>query len=488
MPFRKKPQIMCPKCHESFGIDQAGLSPVISNDGGLCHSMEEFLEQRERVYRDGTALFKDVRIQYIRPGTVIIPVDGVIPPAGWPLTAVFTGDDNQLLCDGVIQSSGEPLTAAFGKHDYRYRVECPGCGGEAVCWWRGSDSIPWTDKLHGQLVMYIRLPWGKKSRDCGSPPTPLKYTAKCPHCNRDAMITDQTWYTPPLTHGDEHLTTLCHRCGREFWYPHGYDLYAGTVSLRAPDVPPPYTKAGGAKTKETDLVKELDSLLKNASCSGGTPKGGHNVNLPDGDIIADGSDPAELGVKHSVLRASMSGDYRRVLHECEEGLRTAPSSVYLLYMRGRTKADLGRYEEAVCDLDAVLSVRPRDSEVLCEKAKVMFDTGKYEAAVSYALQAARIDPEYYLYIAMTMHGAFMSTKGSYDGALDWFEKALSCKPDDKYALFCKVQVLVWKGNELLSEGKRDDALVCYRRALRIKPGFKPAILAVEAAESSDSLK
>ena len=251
---------------------------------------------------------------------------------------------------------------------------------------------------------------------------------------------------------------------------------------------PSDAKVSEAKAKEIDTLKELDSLFKNASYSGETSKSNHNVNFPDNCIIGDSSDPTDLKVKHSVLRASMIGDYERVLRECEEGLQTNPSSIYLLYMRGRTKADLGKYEEAIRDLNAVLSVRPKYTEVLYEKSKALFKTEKYGEAVSYAAKAANIEPEYYLPIALAMHGAIMSNRGLYDEALEWFEKALTCKPGYEHALSCKVQVLVLKGNELLSECKRDDALTCYRRALRIKPDYEPAIQAVEAAKSSDNLK
>ena len=126
--------------------------------------------------------------------------------------------------------------------------------------------------------------------------------------------------------------------------------------------------------------------------------------------------------------------------------------------------------------------------MLYEKAKVMFSIEKYKETVSYAVKTTYIEPEHYLHIALAMQDTVMSIGGLYDEALDRFEKALSCKRGYEHALLCKVQVLVLEENKLLSKGKRDDALVCYRRALRIKPDFEPAVQAVKTAESSVDLK
>ena len=423
--------------------------------------MEEFLEQREDSYKKGTALFKNLKILCKAPNTVVIPVN-----------------------DGLIMSD-EPLTVVFDDYDYRYMVECPKCGDESICWWRGLDSVPRYTTYDGVRIMALWMPWGKNDGSYGRASHALPNAINCPVCKHEFTMHKLVWYSPPLTKGDERLTTLCPKCNNEFTYASGYDLYAGQIPFHDSKIEDNDIGVNKTKLGEISLLKNISSIMDDAPSLNRMYYERLDYTMPDMSAYFLGSAPVD-SVKSKAYSLYIVGKYEEALHECEKGLRTDRSDVFLLYVRGRTKVDLGRFDEAVDDMDSVLSSRPDDAEVLYEKAKILFSMQKYDEAISNALKASKIERLYYEHLAWTLRGTAMSNMGSYDEALHSFELAMSSKHGYKYALFYKPHTLVKKGNELLSKGNRNDALVCYNRALCINPDFKPATQAIKAAGSSRS--
>ena len=180
-----------------------------------------------------------------------------------------------------------------------------------------------------------------------------------------------------------------------------------------------------------------------------------------GDVKND----AEMKIRSHALYESMQGNYQKAVDICDLGLEINPSSAYLLHMRGRSYADMGRVDEATKDLESVLKIMPDSAETLYEMANMLFNTSMYDDALCYARKAAEIEPDSYLHCAIDMEGVVAAQMEKWDEAIKLFDRALEIKPGYVHALLTKAHVLGNKGNALKNGGKYADIVECHRGML-----------------------
>ena len=67
--------------------------------------------------------------------------------------------------------------------------------------------------------------------------------------------------------------------------------------------------------------------------------------------------------------------------ECvDKGIKTNPDSVYLLYMRGRSKGDIGLFDEGLKDLNKAIKLKPDYADAYVERGYIKQKMGNFSGA------------------------------------------------------------------------------------------------------------
>ncbi|MCK4736687.1 MAG: hypothetical protein KAT65_29805 [Methanophagales archaeon] len=109
-------------------------------------------------------------------------------------------------------------------------------------------------------------------------------------------------------------------------------------------------------------------------------------------MFMDAKTPKEFKWRHWALNASMSGEFEKAIEFCSRGLKINPESAYLLYMRGRSKGDLGELKGGIEDLNRAIELYPNFAEAYAERSAIKTRLGDQEGALEDYKKAKEIDP------------------------------------------------------------------------------------------------
>ena len=133
-------------------------------------------------------------------------------------------------------------------------------------------------------------------------------------------------------------------------------------------------------TKE-QLIKEIFEATKNTKVDMKTIKELAEKH-PDRLIYQEVKSPEEFQERNTALYYSMQGDYEKSIVHATAGLKINPNSVYLVYMRGRSKGDLGQFEEGLKDLTEAIKMEPKYAEAFVERGYISQKMGDLSGARS----------------------------------------------------------------------------------------------------------
>jgi len=230
-----------------------------------------------------------------------------------------------------------------------------------------------------------------------------------------------------------------------------------------------------------------------------------------------------------VIEAFNRKDYAGVISLCRSALVEEPRNVQANHFCGRALMELNRYAEAESCLRAALAVDQDCAEAHADLAQVLRKSGKPEDAEQYARRAVAIqpmEPRYRLRLADVLEDLSRNREaleelslaqeyapdrldilerlvikldllGQYDTALRIAERAmmelgekfethfylgyarLAIGDEDAAIVHCRKAislrtnvpgVYVTLGRALQAQGKHDEAMAAYKRALRVQPG------------------
>jgi len=97
-------------------------------------------------------------------------------------------------------------------------------------------------------------------------------------------------------------------------------------------------------------------------------------------IFQDIKTPKEHRARFDALHYSMIGEYEKSIECANNGLEENPKSAYLLYLRGRTKGDIGLFEEGKRDLDEAIKIKPNFADAFIERGYIKDKMGDIEGA------------------------------------------------------------------------------------------------------------
>ncbi len=115
-------------------------------------------------------------------------------------------------------------------------------------------------------------------------------------------------------------------------------------------------------------------------------------NNPDRPLHQNIKNPDEYKERNLALSYSMLGDYEKSMAHATAGLKINPKSAYLLCMRGRSKGDLGKFDEGLNDLNDAINLDPKYAEAFMEKGYILQKIGDLSGARSNYKMAISLDP------------------------------------------------------------------------------------------------
>ena len=222
------------------------------------------------------------------------------------------------------------------------------------------------------------------------------------------------------------------------------------------------------------------------------------VRLP-GDAIADIRE--QFLDPYSWLRAGMAnentGDHKGAERNFRHGLEIAPNDAELHNALGWTLFQEGRTEEAVAEYEKALAGNPRNAKAHNNMALALVELGRLDEAAGHFRTSLEIEPRAEIYSDL---GFTLARLGRADEARADYEKALALDPNCASAHFNLAVMYVQEGAladaeaqyrlalpgrptaethnglgyVLARQGRTDEALAEFRKAIEADPKFTPA--------------
>ena len=133
--------------------------------------------------------------------------------------------------------------------------------------------------------------------------------------------------------------------------------------------------------------------------------------------------------------------------------------VAALYESGLRHLRAGQFAEALVCCDQMLAADPNHAGALHLKSLLSLQAGQFDQAIEWITRAIRLDPrpEYLLCLGTTL-----LRQGRCDDALKAFDKAIQLKPDD-------AELWTYLGGVLVDLERLAEALLSYQQALKLNP-------------------
>jgi protein O-GlcNAc transferase len=146
-------------------------------------------------------------------------------------------------------------------------------------------------------------------------------------------------------------------------------------------------------------------------------------------------------------------------------LANDPRDFTARHLLGVARAQAGRLDEALADIETALKIRPDDPEALLNHANVLKSLNRLEAALAGFDRALVLKPGWPQ--AENNRGTVLQALGRYQEALAAYDRALAIAPDN-------VEALNNRGSVLQDLKRPAEALASYDQALRLAPNFAAA--------------
>ncbi len=177
-----------------------------------------------------------------------------------------------------------------------------------------------------------------------------------------------------------------------------------------------------------------------------------------------------IGLSHNIhnnlgITYDRLGRYEEAVSELNEALRLNPGYVEVHNNLAVTYDKLGKRDEAVRELQEALRLNPGYTEAHNNLGNVYAGEGRYEEAIKELEEAIRINPGYA--VAHNNLGNIYALQNRLTEALKEFQEALRLNPDYTIARSNL-------GNIYADMGRHEDALKEFQEVLRLDPEFPDA--------------
>lgn len=204
------------------------------------------------------------------------------------------------------------------------------------------------------------------------------------------------------------------------------------------------------------------------------------------------SNPVPHNHKGDILFAK--GDHNGAIAEFDKSIAASPSNAIAYNHKGDVLFDLKRYKESIDCYDSALVINPNYFDVLKDKGlahyklkdyrkavesynKALVQKPNHEQVLEYKKEALRDLEE----IENLEKGISLYDSGTYEEAIEYFDRSLNANPRNPDTLYNK-------GSALSHISKYREAIECFEESLRIKPANNEAVKANEDAHKKQSQK
>lgn len=169
---------------------------------------------------------------------------------------------------------------------------------------------------------------------------------------------------------------------------------------------------------------------------------------------------------------------QRILEDCSQSLRLHPNNAVAYYNRGNIRSRLGDRQGAIEDYTQALQFNSNFTEAYSNRGVARFDLGDYQGAIADYSQALLRNPNFAQ--AYNNRGNARLRMGEHLAAIEDLHKAANLflvqgdVENYKRSHTLLAEAHFNRGITFSRQGKLNEALTCYQKALDIKPDFPPA--------------
>ncbi|AFZ05231.1 Tetratricopeptide TPR_1 repeat-containing protein [Oscillatoria nigro-viridis PCC 7112] len=172
----------------------------------------------------------------------------------------------------------------------------------------------------------------------------------------------------------------------------------------------------------------------------------------------------------------VQGKIKEAIAACQQALKIRPDFIYAYVTLGNALQAEGKTEAAIRSYSQALVLQPNFAEVRANIGSMYFKMGRLEEAIAHYQQAIALSPD--LAGAHWNLGKVYHQHGNIEAAIACFKRTSELNPQLVGADFH-----FNLGNRLFSQGKRDEAIECYEKAIAIKPDWAEAYGNIGSARS-----
>jgi tetratricopeptide (TPR) repeat protein len=161
-----------------------------------------------------------------------------------------------------------------------------------------------------------------------------------------------------------------------------------------------------------------------------------------------------------------AGDYDRAMADYEAALEIEPTLLAALVGHGRVCHMQGKLEEALDSLDAAVATAPQDADIVCSRADLLSDLGRYEDALLDYAQAIDLNSKFehaYRNGAWLLATCPDESIRDVEGALAGAQAALDCGYGERHA------ALDTMAAAMANAGRFEEAVGTIQQAIEIAP-------------------
>jgi protein O-GlcNAc transferase len=198
------------------------------------------------------------------------------------------------------------------------------------------------------------------------------------------------------------------------------------------------------------------------------------LNVPNNEQVANFQE-----VEHYKSLAEdclVKGKIKEAIAACHLAIKSRPDYIHAYVTLGNALQAGGKIEAAIRSYSQALELRPNFAEVRANIGSMYFKMGRLSEAIAHYEEAIALSPN--LAGAHWNLGKVYHKNGNIEAAIACFQRTSSLNPQLVGADFH-----FNLGNRLFSQGKRDEAIESYEKAIAIKPDWAEAYANIGSARS-----
>ncbi len=199
-----------------------------------------------------------------------------------------------------------------------------------------------------------------------------------------------------------------------------------------------------------------------------------SINVPDSRQVANYQEVEPY--KRLAEDFLIQGKIKEAIVACQQALKIRPDFIHAYVTLGNALQAGGKMEAAIRSYSQALELQPNFAEVRANIGSMYFKMGRLEEAIAYYQQAIALSPD--LAGAHWNLGKVYHKHGDIEAAIACFQRTSELNPQLVGADFH-----FNLANRLFTQGKRDEAIESYEKAIAIKPDWAEAYGNIGSARS-----